>query len=76
MVSRWSVTGSAVSLRGSFFESSALETVGVNCSGSEMSLFSCTVKKSSCHSSELAGVACPGMLVLVECVGCWCLWSV
>lgn len=61
----WSLAGSAVSLKGSFFVGSATGGARVNCSGSEKGLLNCSHSNSSCGSSELAGVACPGMLVIV-----------
>ena len=57
------LTGSAVFLRGSFFESAAIGGGGVrlNCTGSERGLLNCSHSNNICPSSELAGVACPGV---------------
>lgn len=58
------LTGSAVYLRGSFFENVAIGGGGgvrVSCTGHERRLLNCSHGNSICPSSELAGVACPGV---------------
>ena len=57
------LTGSAVYLRGSFFENVAIGggVVRVSCTGHERGLLNCSHGNSICPNSELAGVACPGV---------------
>eukprot|EP00731_Ephydatia_muelleri_P030942 Em0022g456a len=55
-------SGSAVYLRGSFFENVAIGGGGgvrVSCTGHERRLLNCSHGNSICPNSELAGVACP-----------------
>ena len=70
------LTGSAVFLRGSFFESAAIRGGGVrlNCTGRERGLLNCSHSNNICPSSELSGVACPGVFAAWRgCEGWWVL---